>query len=155
MKDVHRYATILGQVDVSAMRRSAHLFHPTAVWWFYNSELPDLSGDHVGFDAICAFFDRLKARTGGTFDVSPQHLRVVGDELVVVETLNRMTLDAVQIEVDVVVVWRFIDGLIAEVWDIPATNTARISKGSVAGPLTMSSDNDRTVAPCGPRLSQA
>ncbi len=52
--------------------------------------------------------------------VKPISMTAVGDELVVVQTRNTMTLQGQPIAIDVVVVWRFVDGRIAEVWDIPS-----------------------------------
>ena len=51
-------------------------------------------------------------------------MTAVGDELVVTHTKNRMTLQGRPIATDVVVVWRIVDGRIAEVWDIPSVHTA-------------------------------
>ena len=47
----------------------------------------------------------------------------VGDELVVVQTRNSLTLEGQPITIDVVVVWRIVDGRITEVWDIPSAYT--------------------------------
>lgn len=60
--------------------------------------------------------------------VNPVDVRAVGDELVVVHACNRLELPAKQggpIEFDAVVVWRIVDGTIAEAWDIPAVHTVR------------------------------
>ena len=39
-------------------------------------------------------------------------------------TKNRLTRDDALIETDVVVVWRIVDGKVAEVWDIPSVYAA-------------------------------
>ena len=58
------------------------------------------------------------------FKVNPMSITPVGDELVVVHTKNTMTFADQQIETDVVVVWRIVEGLIREVWDIPSVYSA-------------------------------
>lgn len=50
-------------------------------------------------------------------------MTAVGDELVVVQTKNTMILEGEAIAVDVVIVWRIVDGRIKEVWDIPSAYT--------------------------------
>lgn len=42
--------------------------------------------------------------TGGTFDVEPISVAAIGDELLVTRNKNRMTLQVIPIEADVVVV---------------------------------------------------
>ena len=49
----------------------------------------------------------------------------MGDELVVTQVCNSMTLEGKLIEVDAIVIWRVVDSKIAEAWDIPAINTVR------------------------------
>ena len=54
---------------------------------------------------------------------------VVGDELVIVQTCNRLALEAFEgdtIETNVIVVWRIVNGKIAEGWDIPSIYNVRI-----------------------------
>jgi len=50
--------------------------------------------------------------SNGTFQVNLVEARPVGDELVVVHMCNRLALST--IEFDAVVVWRIVDGKIAE-----------------------------------------
>ena len=45
------------------------------------------------------------------------------NELVVVHVKDTMVLEGSPIEIDAVVVWRMVDGRIAEAWDIPAVHT--------------------------------
>ena len=56
--------------------------------------------------------------------------RTVGDELVVTQTCNRLTVEGDTIETDVVVVWRIVNGKIAEGWDIPTVYNVRIIQKS-------------------------
>ena len=41
-------------------------------------------------------------------------------ELLIVHVQDTMTLDGEALKIDAVVVWRIVNGLIAEAWDIPA-----------------------------------
>lgn len=54
----------------------------------------------------------------------PISLAPVGDELVVAQALNRLTLRGRPIVTDVGVMWRIVEGRIAEVWDIPSVFSA-------------------------------
>ena len=91
---------------------------------FFNPLLPDVQGDYVGLRGFQDFFEKMAGQTGGTFKVNPMSITPVGDELVVVHTKNTMTFADQQIETDVVVVWRIVEGLIWEVWDIPSVYSA-------------------------------
>ena len=57
--------------------------------------------------------------------------RPAGDELVVVQVCNSMTLDGNTFEFDAVVIWRIGNHKIAEAWDIPAVNTIRTLEKSL------------------------
>jgi predicted SnoaL-like aldol condensation-catalyzing enzyme len=54
----------------------------------------------------------------GTFTIEPVSATPVGNELVVVHSRNTLTIGERTVTVAVVVVWRFVDGRIVEVWDI-------------------------------------
>ncbi len=54
--------------------------------------------------------------------MEPISATAVGDELVVTQTKNTMTIQGQTIVSDVVAVWRIIEGRIAEVWDIIPTS---------------------------------
>ena len=69
-----------------------------------------------------AFFGKLGAMTRGTFSVTPITATPVGDELIVNHNRNTLTVDGQTIETEVVVVWRVVDGRLAEVWDIPSVH---------------------------------
>ncbi|MCE8006845.1 nuclear transport factor 2 family protein [Aestuariivita sp.] len=120
----HPNITLLERVDIANLSACADLFHPDAVWHFFNTDMPELHGDYSGFGEILRFFDTLQRQTGGTFAVEPREARAIGEELVVVQTRNRLKLGAQRIAFDVAVLWRIVDGKIAEVWDIPALHSA-------------------------------
>ena len=114
----HPNVALLKRLDLHDLPRSAELFADNVVWHYANPNLPDLCGDHVGLAGIGAFFQSLKHRSGGTFKVTPRAILPVGDELVVVHSHNTLTLKGRRIAIDVVVVWRIVQGKITEVWDI-------------------------------------
>ncbi|MEQ9693542.1 nuclear transport factor 2 family protein [Shimia sp. SDUM112013] len=118
MSETHPAITVLGQFDPSDIEASAHLFTEDAVWHYSNPNLPELEGDYVGGAGIGAFFATLARKTHGTFRIEPISVTPVGAELVVVQARNTLTLDARNVTVDVVVVWRIVAGRITEVWDI-------------------------------------
>ncbi|MEO1266136.1 MAG: nuclear transport factor 2 family protein [Pseudomonadota bacterium] len=125
MREDHPNLAVLADINITDIAGSAHLFTEDVVWHFVNPEAPDLAGAYVGRHGLKGFFDKLAVRTGGTFKVKVIEARAVGDEFAVAHTCNSMTLDGETFEVDVVLVWRFRDGRIAEVWDIPAVNSRR------------------------------
>ena len=118
MGEEHPALTVLNQLDTSNMAASAHLFAEDAVFHYFNPNLPDLQGDHVGPAGIGAFFASLAEKTQGTFRIQPVSATPVGLELVVVQSRNTLTLANQVITIDVVVVWRVVEGRIVEVWDI-------------------------------------
>tara|TARA_R110000787_G_scaffold285461_5_gene401234 strand:- start:651 stop:887 length:237 start_codon:yes stop_codon:yes gene_type:complete len=67
---------------------------------------------------IRSFFETIAQKSSGTFKIEPVSIDAVGDELVVVQSRNTLTIQDQSIALDVVVVWRFVDGRIVEVWDI-------------------------------------
>lgn len=119
----HRNITLLKQLDLRNLAECSHLLADDVVFHFFQPNLPDIEGDYVGVDGFNTFFETMAARTKGTFKVQPVSVKAAGDELVVVHTQNTMTIDEQAITTDVVVVWRFVDGRIREVWDIPSAYT--------------------------------
>ncbi|MEM1049323.1 MAG: nuclear transport factor 2 family protein [Pseudomonadota bacterium] len=123
MSEEHPNLALLQRLDPRNLTSSAGLFTEDVVWHFFNPKLPDIQGDYVGLAGIGSFFEKLGARTSGTFKVEPISVRAVGDELVVMHTRNTMVLEDEDVATDVVVVWRIVDGRIAEIWDIPSVYT--------------------------------
>ena len=104
------------------MAGSADVFAEDVVFHFFNPRLPEIQGDYVGLTGIRTLFEKIASVSKGTFKVNPISATPAGDELVVVHSKNTITLEGEKIETDVVVVWRFVDGRIAEVWDIPSVH---------------------------------
>jgi len=114
----HPNVALLKRLDPRNMAASTDLFAEDAVFHYFNPNLPELQGDHVGPDGIRAFFQSLAELSCGTFQIEPVSATPVGNELVVVQSRNTLTMGERTVIVEVVVVWRFVDGRIVEVWDI-------------------------------------
>ena len=127
MTEEHPNVALLKRFNPADVAGTADVFAEDVVFHFFNPRLPDMEGDYVGRAEVQAFFDKMARQTNGTFEVKPVSVIPVGDELLVAQTVNTMIMGGRKIEIDVVVVWRIVDGRIAEVWDIPAVHSARSS----------------------------
>ena len=101
------------------------LFAEDFVFHFFNPNLPELAGDHHGFDGFRSFFERLGETSDTGFHNEPHSLTPCGDELLVAYATNTVGFGGTMLDVDAVVVWRVVGGRIHEAWDIPAINTVR------------------------------
>lgn len=104
---------------------AANLFAEDFVWHFFNYKLPDIRGDYHGLEGLQTFFEKLEVVTGGTFRVKPISIATIGDELVVTHVQDEMVLQNKTVTLDAVVVWRIVNGLILETWDIPSIYNER------------------------------
>ncbi|TAI48832.1 nuclear transport factor 2 family protein [Flagellimonas allohymeniacidonis] len=126
MNHEHPNISILEKFNPADIASAAEIVADDAIFHYYNPELPDMEGDYIGFEGFQAFFNKISELTQGTFQVHPQSISTWGDEFVVTYTKNTMVLPDKEIETDVVVVWRILDGKIREVWDIPGVHTAKV-----------------------------
>ena len=124
MAEEHPNVSLIQRLDLRDLASAATIFSEDAVFRYFNPLLPEIQGDYVGLSGIQTFFRKIGAITGGTFRVEPVSITAVGDELVVVQTRNSMTIQGQRIVIDVVVVWRVVDGRVTEVWDIPSVYTS-------------------------------
>ena len=127
MSEEHPNIALLKRFDPTNIAGSADVFAEDVVWHFFNPRLPDVQGDYVGRTGLQSFFEKMAELTNGSFRVNLVSVDPVGDELLVTQTKNTMTLEGQSIETDVVVVWRIVDGRIGEVWDIPSVHSASAS----------------------------
>ena len=120
MTDPHPNVELLMKLNLGDLDASAELISDDFVWHFFNPKLPDIQGDYLGVEGLKTFFATLAGQTKGSLNVQPVSVTPVGDELLVVHVQDRMTLDGQPLQTDAVVVWRIVNGLLAEAWDIPA-----------------------------------
>ena len=128
MTEEHPNISVLRRFDPANVAGTADVFAEDVIFHFFNPLLPDLHGDYVGRAGIQAFFEKLRLLTGSAHKINPISVTAVGDELVVVHRKQVVIMEDRQIESDVVVVWRIVNGRIVEVWDIPSIHAARISQ---------------------------
>jgi predicted SnoaL-like aldol condensation-catalyzing enzyme len=126
MTKEHPNISVLKRFDPRNIAGSADVLAEDVVFHYFNPKLPEMQGDYVGLEGLQTFFEKIGGRTDGTFKVNPISANAVGDELVVAHTKNTMIFEDQQIEIDVVVVWRIVDGRITEVWDIPSVFTGKV-----------------------------
>ncbi|MGD1896753.1 MAG: nuclear transport factor 2 family protein [Phormidesmis sp.] len=122
---IHPSVSLIQQLDPANLAASSHLFSDDFVWHFFNPKLAEMHGDYVGVEGLKTFFEKLQLQTGNTFQVEPISLIPIGDELAIAHVKDRMTLNGNTIELDAVVIWRIVNGLIAEAWDIPSVYSDR------------------------------
>ncbi len=118
MTQEHPNIALLKRLDRRDVAAATDSFAEDVVWHYFNPNLPDLQGDHVGLDGIRFFFEVLGQKSRGTFRVEPVSVTAAGDEPVVTRNRNTLTFQGRSIDLDVVFVWRVLDGRIVEVWDI-------------------------------------
>lgn len=124
MTSDHPNVRLLKKLDLGNLAAMTDLFASDFVWRYFNSELPDMEGDYAGLEGLQRFFGTLAGKSTGTFKVEPMSATAYGDELVVTHVRDTMTMDGRSLSLDALVVWRIVDGKIAEAWDIPAIYTA-------------------------------
>ena len=120
MTQPHPNAELLSQLNLLDLDASASLFSKDFVWHYINPNLPDLEGDYVGIEGLKDFFGAVAGTTRGTFAVEPISVVPMGPELIVVHVRDTMEFQGNPIALDAAVVWRIVDGQIAEAWDIPS-----------------------------------
>lgn len=91
------------------------------VVWHFTGRVPGLASDYRGREAFLSdFLGRLMELTGGSFAVEALDVRAAGAELVVAHLRISMTVDGVTRAGHDVVVYRVIEGKVAEAFDIPS-----------------------------------
>ena len=125
IESTHPNLTILMKLDLQDLDACTDILADDFIWHYFNPKLPDLEGDYRGIEGLKGFFAKLSEMSLGRFQVNPIDLRAVGDELLVTQVCNRLTLGDDAIEFDAVVVWRVVDGKLAEAWDIPSVYKVR------------------------------
>jgi ketosteroid isomerase-like protein len=129
MTEDHPNVALLKRLDLRNFAASKGLIAEDVVWHYSNPNLPDMQGDYVGLDGVRSFFEAIAQKSGGTFQIDPMSVTPVGDELVVVQSRNTLTFGDRSVTVDVVVVWRMVDGRVVEVWDIVPGDAREVQNG--------------------------
>jgi len=125
---VHPNISLLEKLDIRNLDACTNIIADNFIWHYFNPRLPELEDDYRGIEGLKGFFAKLAEISNGSFQANVIDSRAVGDELVVTQACNRLTLEALEgdtIETDVVVVWRIVHGKIAEGWDIPTAYNVR------------------------------
>jgi len=125
---IHPNLSIIHKLDIKNLDACADIIADNFVWHYFNPKRTEIEGNYQGVSGLKDFFAKMNRTGNGTFQVNPVDVRPVGDELVVVHVCNRLALPAMEssaIEFDAVVVWRIVNGKIAEAWDIPAVHSVR------------------------------
>lgn len=130
MTEEHPNISLLKRLDLRNLEAAKGLIAEDVIWHYFNPNLPELQGDYVGMDGIRSFFQRVGELSRGTFKVEPVSITPVGDELVMVQVRDTLTIEGKSHARDVVVVWRIVDGRVVEVWDIVSGQPAEISDAS-------------------------
>ncbi len=123
MTEEHPNIALLSKLDLRNLDASAWLFSDDFVWHYFNPNLPDAEGDYFGVAGLKDFFAMLGGKMRGTFKVERISATPIGEELVVVHVRNSMEHNGKSIAIHAVVVWRIVDGKLAEAWDIPSAHT--------------------------------
>lgn len=121
----HPNMALMMKLDIYNLDSCASIFAEDFIWHYFNAELPELEGDYRGIEGLKAFFAKLGNRSSNSFQVNVVDARPVGEELVITQVCNCMTLEDKAIEFDAAVVWRIVNNKFTEGWDIPAVNTVR------------------------------
>ena len=127
MTEEHPNISLLKRLDLRNLEAAKGLIAEDVIWHYFNPNLPELQGDYVGMDGIRSFFQRVGEVSRGTFKVEPVSITPVGDELVMVQVRDTLTIEGKSHARDVVVVWRIVDGRVVEVWDIVPSQPAESS----------------------------
>jgi len=127
MNKEHPNISILKMFDPANPNTLAEVLADDFVWHYINPKLPELEGDYFGLPGLTDFFQKVASRTHGSFKVHPIGMTPMGDELLITHVKDRLSLEDRLVEIDAIVVWCIIDGIIKEAWDIPIVPTAKIT----------------------------
>jgi hypothetical protein len=90
--------------------------------WHFAGDVEGIAREHRGKATVFAeFWGKLFEISDGTFAVEPLAIWPAGSELVVSHLRISMTIDGVSRSGDGVVVYRVVDGLITEAFDVPGS----------------------------------
>lgn len=108
---VGQYGAAMAAGDMDAL---AATFHPDAVW--HQPGANQVSGDHVGPDAILAHLGRFMQLSGGTFALETESATESGSLVSATVRFRAQRAGHEDLDQHGVDVFRVADGRIAEVW---------------------------------------
>lgn len=108
---VGQYGAAMAAGDMEAL---AATFHPDAVW--HQPGANQVSGDHVGPDAILAHLGRFMQLSGGTFALKTESATESGSLVSATVRFRAQRAGHEDLDQHGVDVFRVADGRIAEVW---------------------------------------
>lgn len=108
---VGQYGAAMAAGDMDAL---AATFHPDAVW--HQPRANQVSGDHVGPDAILAHLGRFMQLSGGTFALETESATESGSLVSATVRFRAQRAGHEDLDQHGVDVFRVADGRIAEVW---------------------------------------
>ncbi|MFF1540556.1 nuclear transport factor 2 family protein [Microbacterium sp. NPDC058269] len=108
---VGQYGAAMAAGDMEAL---AATFHPHAVW--HQPGANQVSGDHVGPDAILAHLGRFMQLSGGTFALETESATESGDLVSATVRFRAQREGQEDLDQHGVDVFRVADGRIVEVW---------------------------------------
>lgn len=132
MNTEHPNITLLKKFNPANPNTLAAVLAEDFVWHYINPELTELEGDYFGLSGLTDFFQKIGSRTKGSFKVIPLSIIPMGDELIITHVKDSMVLNGKPMEIDAVVLWCIIDGMIKEAWDIPIAQTAKVEGAIVS-----------------------
>ena len=130
MTQDHPNVLLLKSLDLLNLADSSEMFAHDFVWNFSNPKFPAIQGDYPGLEGLQSFFNEIGTLTGGSFMTMPISATPMGDELIVEHLRDKTILQGKPIDVDAVVMWRIVDGRIAEAWVIPSSYTMAVSEAA-------------------------
>lgn len=116
---VGQYGAAMAAGDMAAL---AATFSPDAVWHQPGSN--QVSGDHIGPDAILAHLGRFMELSGGTFTLETESATESGDLVSATVRFRAQRPGETDLDQHGVDVFRVVDGRIAEVWLISEDQAA-------------------------------
>lgn len=116
MTKEHPNIKLLSKLNIRDLDASAVLFSNDFVFHYFNPHLPNIEGDYVGLEEFKRFFEIIARETNGTFTIEPMTATPIGEELLIIHTHNTMISKGNTLTMNVVVVWRIVDGEVTEAW---------------------------------------
>lgn len=130
MVNDHPNVLLLSRLDLCNLAAAPDLFTCDFTWHFFNPKFPAIQGDYFGLEGLQSYFKEIEALTGGSFPEMPISVMPMGDELTVAHIQDTTTVRGQPIPIDAVIVWRIVNGRIAEAWVITSGYTMALAEAT-------------------------